>query len=146
MAMKVGKISQDLPKMSMNQSKNERKEDSLKKDDLPKKDDLSKKDIVIKAEEMDNVVSQLNNFLEPVKTNLRFELHDDLDRYYVKVIDQSTDEIVREIPPEEMLDMYASMLQHMGLLIDERIWNIYKEGVIANGNACRRISIGHGNR
>lgn len=54
-------------------------------------------------------------------TSLKFERHDKLDRTMVKVIDQQTEEIVKEIPPEEFLDMISSMLEFAGILIDEKV-------------------------
>ncbi|GAB4072945.1 hypothetical protein GCM10028778_06070 [Barrientosiimonas marina] len=59
--------------------------------------------------------------MKPVRTNLEFELHDKLDEYFVKVVDQDTDDVIREIPPEKMLDKHAAMAEFMGLLVDEKI-------------------------
>lgn len=70
---------------------------------------------------MESMVEGLNEFLEPVETSVRFELHDKLERYYVTVVDKNTDEVVREIPPEKMLDMYAAMAEFMGILVDEKV-------------------------
>lgn len=71
--------------------------------------------------QVESMIEGLNDFLEPLKTSLKFELHDKLDRYYVKVVDSKTDELVREIPPEKMLDMYAQMFEFMGFIVDEKI-------------------------
>jgi flagellar protein FlaG len=38
----------------------------------------------------------------------------------VKVVDSETGEVIREIPPEKLLDMFANMLELAGLIIDER--------------------------
>ena len=59
--------------------------------------------------------------MQPMYTNLKFVLHDKLGEYYVKVVDIETDEVIKEIPPEKMLDMYAQMAEFMGLLIDEKV-------------------------
>src|SRR5699024_4388608 len=72
-------------------------------------------------DKVDTVVSKLNEFLAPLWTHLQFVLHEDLDKYYVIVSDLETDEVIREIPQEKMLDMYAAMAEYMGLLIDEKI-------------------------
>lgn len=83
---------------------------SIKEND-PK---LDKKDIEEK-------IASLNEFLRPVQTNLKFQLHEKLDRYYVSVIDSITREVIKEIPPKKMLDMYAEMADFMGFLVDKRI-------------------------
>ena len=78
-------------------------------------------DQLVKQAKIESMVEVLNDFLEPVNTSIKFVLHDKLDRYYVKVIDSKTDEVVREIPPEQMLDMYAAMAEFMGLIVDKKI-------------------------
>ncbi|GGN53659.1 MULTISPECIES: flagellar protein FlaG [Oceanobacillus] len=70
---------------------------------------------------VEEAVDNLNQFLEPSRRNLKFELHDKLDKYYVTVVDSTTDEVIKEIPPKKILDMYAAMAEFMGLLVDEKI-------------------------
>ena len=38
----------------------------------------------------------------------------------VKVIDAETNEVIREIPPEKILDLVATIWEMMGLIIDEK--------------------------
>lgn len=71
--------------------------------------------------EIESMIEGLNEFLEPVNTSIKFELHDRLEKYYVTVVDSATDEIIREIPPKQMLDIYAAMAEFMGLIVDEKI-------------------------
>ncbi|WP_017472516.1 flagellar protein FlaG [Amphibacillus jilinensis] len=76
---------------------------------------------IVDRVELESMVEGLNEFLEPVRTSIKFEMHEKLEKYYVRVVDSSTDEIIREIPPEQMLDMYAAMAEFMGLIVDEKI-------------------------
>lgn len=76
---------------------------------------------VVSKEQLEHLVSLYNDFMEPVRTNLKFELHERLERYYVSVIDSETDEVIKEIPPKKLLDMYAEMAAFMGILVDEKI-------------------------
>lgn len=75
----------------------------------------------MQREAVEEAVDNLNQFLEPSRRNLKFELHDKLDKYYVTVVDSTTDEVIKEIPPKKILDMYAAMAEFMGLLVDEKI-------------------------
>ncbi|WP_067842153.1 flagellar protein FlaG [Amphibacillus sediminis] len=70
---------------------------------------------------IESMVEGLNEFLVPVNTSIRFVMHDKLEKYYVRVVDTLTEEVIREIPPEQMLDMYAAMAEFMGLIVDEKI-------------------------
>src|SRR5690625_4723098 len=82
-----------------------------------KSDDYNK----VYVRDVETVVDRMNEFIEPIRTNLKFVFHEKLNEYYVTVIDPQTDEIIREIPPKKMLDMYAAMADYMGILIDEKV-------------------------
>jgi len=71
--------------------------------------------------QMQEMVADANQFFRMTQTHLEFHLHEKLDRYYVKVIDAETKELIREIPPEKLLNMYAAMRDLMGLLVDKRV-------------------------
>ena len=79
------------------------------------------KDKELTKNEAEQVINGMNEFLKPKLTSLKFKLHDDLDRYYVEVVDKDTDKIVREIPSKELLDMYAKMTEFLGIFIDEKL-------------------------
>ena len=38
----------------------------------------------------------------------------------VKIIDTNTQEVIKEVPPEKILDMVASMMERAGLIVDRR--------------------------
>jgi len=67
------------------------------------------------------LVENLNKFLHPIQTSLHFELHEKLNEYYVTIIDSNTKEVVREIPPKKLLDIYASLAEQLGLIVDKKI-------------------------
>jgi len=52
---------------------------------------------------------------------LKFVLHEELNEYYVQVVDNDNNEVLREIPPKKLLDLYAAMAEYLGLLVDRRI-------------------------
>jgi flagellar protein FlaG len=54
--------------------------------------------------------------------NRRFEysIHEKTKHIMVKVIDIETEEIVREIPSEKILDLVAMIWEMTGLIVDER--------------------------
>ena len=66
-------------------------------------------------------VEQLNETLRVFDKRLRFDIHEETNRVMVQVLDAETDEILREIPPEKILDMVASIEEAIGLIVDERI-------------------------
>lgn len=76
-------------------------------------------DELIKATEIINEAMKISDH------SLEFRLHDESGRYQVRVIDNSTDEVIREIPAEYILDISADIMKILdkmvGLLLDEKI-------------------------
>jgi flagellar protein FlaG len=75
----------------------------------------------VSKEQLEEIVKGMNEFLQPSQTSLKFELHNELKEYYVQIIDERTREVIREIPPKKLLDMYATMMQFVGLIVDKKI-------------------------
>lgn len=65
-------------------------------------------------------LSALNKMMEANNTHIKFTLHEELNEYYVQVINDRTMEIVREIPSKKVLDIVAKMHEMIGLLVDEK--------------------------
>ncbi|MCT4619780.1 MAG: flagellar protein FlaG [Marinisporobacter sp.] len=52
--------------------------------------------------------------------SLQFSIHEKTKQIMVKVIDNDTEEVVREIPSEKILDMVAAMMERTGLFLDKK--------------------------
>ena len=74
----------------------------------------------ITKKQLETKVAGMNDFLEPTTTSVKFKLHEKLDIYYVQVIDTNTDKVLKEIPNKKFLDMYASMAELAGLMVDDK--------------------------
>ncbi|MGV2621484.1 flagellar protein FlaG [Halobacillus sp. ACCC02827] len=72
-------------------------------------------------EKVKQMVESVNEFLKPVRTSLQFQFHDKLGEYYVTVVDNETREVVKEVPPKKLLDMYAAIAEKLGFLVDHKI-------------------------
>jgi flagellar protein FlaG len=68
--------------------------------------------------ELEKAVENLNQALQDIKRELRFSVDDDTGRMIVKVINADTDEVVRQIPSEQLLNAVRHMEQQAGLLLD----------------------------
>jgi flagellar protein FlaG len=75
----------------------------------------------VEKTELERTINALNDFLIPEQRNIKFEFHEKLERYYVTVVNSDTKEIIREIPPRKLLDMYAEIADFMGFLIDKKV-------------------------
>ncbi|MEH7251001.1 flagellar protein FlaG [Neobacillus niacini] len=72
-------------------------------------------------EKTEKVIASMNDFLKASNSHLKFEFHDDLKEYYVTLVDDKTNEVIREIPSKKLMDMYAAMTEYVGLLVDRKI-------------------------
>ncbi|MED3645770.1 flagellar protein FlaG [Halalkalibacterium halodurans] len=74
----------------------------------------SKRDVQHKIDDINKVIETLN-------TGVRFALHEDLNEYYVTIVDKITNEVVKEIPPKKLLDIYAAMKETVSVFFDKKI-------------------------
>lgn len=77
--------------------------------------------ITIGELELIEAIERANNTLRGINTNFQFSIHEDTKAIMVKVINSDTKEIIREIPPEKILDMVAKMWEMAGIFIDRHI-------------------------
>ncbi|MCL2164268.1 MAG: flagellar protein FlaG [Oscillospiraceae bacterium] len=68
----------------------------------------------------ENVVSKISSLFSIPYRHLQYNYHEESGEYFVRIIDDETDEIIREIPPKKILDIYASLQEIIGLLFDAR--------------------------
>ncbi len=72
-------------------------------------------------EEIKTAIGNVNKTLNPYDRKLEFSIHEATKLIAVKVIDTNTDEVIREIPPEKILDMVAKLWELAGIIIDKKI-------------------------
>lgn len=70
----------------------------------------------LSKEDLDKAVKKLNKFLEDDKTHAEYEKHKDLGTLMVKIVDDKTEKVIMELPPEKVLNMIASLCKQVGLL------------------------------
>ena len=70
--------------------------------------------------EVKNAVKKINKFLDGDGTHVQYEKHDVLNEMIVRVIDNNTNEVIKEIPSKKILDMVAKMCEMAGVLVDKK--------------------------
>lgn len=75
----------------------------------------------LSKEELKDIVDKFNRFFDLFSIQLKFKLHEETKSWVVKVVDTKNDKVIREIPPEKILDMFAKMMELMGILFDEKV-------------------------
>lgn len=65
-------------------------------------------------------IERANKAINVTYRRFEFSIHEKTKEIMVKIIDTETDEVIREIPPEKILDMVAMMWEMVGIIVDER--------------------------
>jgi len=81
---------------------------------------LSSTDRELDEQVLQEGTEKLNEMTRIFDRSFHFEIHEKSKRWMVQVINTETGEVVREIPPEKILDMVARLDQLVGLIVDER--------------------------
>lgn len=67
-----------------------------------------------------HAVHDLNRMTGAIAQDVRFSIDDDSGKLVVKVVDTKTQEVLRQIPSEEVLSLAHSLDKMRGLLLDDK--------------------------
>lgn len=70
-------------------------------------------------QEVRESVEKLNNFIRPYVTSLEFSIDKDLGRIVVKIIDNETEEVIKQIPSEDVLELTKALDKVAGLIVEQ---------------------------
>lgn len=71
-------------------------------------------------EQLDKAVGEVKKALAPVARNLQFSIDDETGRTIVKVVDATTNEVIRQFPSEELLAITHSIDKLSGLFVKQK--------------------------
>lgn len=71
--------------------------------------------------EMNETLDEMNSFLQDMKRNLSFSLDEQSGQSVITVKDSETDEVIRQIPSEELVVLRKKMDDLTGLLFDTKV-------------------------
>jgi len=72
------------------------------------------------TEELEETIKQANDAADAVNLDLRFQLHEETERIMVEVYDIKNDEVVKELPPEKLLNLVGQIQDLIGFFLDEQ--------------------------
>ena len=75
----------------------------------------------IGEDEVIDLIEKANKEFIIYDRRFEFSIHEKTRQIMVKVIDVRTDEVIRELPPEKILDIVASMWEVAGIIVDKKI-------------------------
>lgn len=106
------KIQQNIPKLRENNRFNDNLKTIDKIDISTQKEQLS---------EIRDVIDESNKDFRTFDRRLDISVHEKTSEIMVKVVDTLTDEIIKEIPAENVLDTLAKSREFIGMMMDKQI-------------------------
>ena len=82
--------------------------------------EYEKKELPIPERVVIDAIEKANKAISVANRKFEYSIHEKTKEIMIKVIDTDTNQVVREIPPEKILDMVAKMWEMAGLMVDER--------------------------
>ncbi len=70
-------------------------------------------------EQIKKAVEQLNKKISS-HSEAVYGIHEETNRVTIKIVDKDTKKVIKELPPEETLDMIAKVWEMAGILVDEK--------------------------
>lgn len=123
--MKIQGVTGGMPVSSFNDNIQEQNDALVVQQ--PLKQSFSLDNLFHKGEEVNDIdniekaVQQINKTMETYNTEVRFSLHEKSGEYYVKVVNPIDNTVIREIPPEKVLNMVAYFKELLGIVVDKFI-------------------------
>jgi flagellar protein FlaG len=77
-----------------------------------------KEDVQVSQDLLDELEHNINTIHN---VGLEFSMHEESGRSIIKVVEKDTGDLIRQIPPEDVLDLIIRMGDVLGILFDERV-------------------------
>ena len=84
----------------------------------PPKDSASEQ---LSAQEVKNTVVAFNEVFEQANIGVQYRLDENTDDLVITLIDRDTEEVLRQIPPDQILKMRQRLEELMGLIFDTTV-------------------------
>jgi flagellar protein FlaG len=68
-----------------------------------------------------NLVEKLNSYISSLNDSVKFSYSEDAKALVVKVVDNKTGQVIRQIPPEELIKLEASLSKSIGIVFNKEV-------------------------
>lgn len=75
----------------------------------------------VTREDAETIADIMNKVSELYNRQLHFDVYEDTNKVYVQIIDENTKEVIKQIPPEEMLELSARIQEMVGIMLDKYV-------------------------
>jgi len=89
---------------------------------------IENKPVEVSQEKINNQIEEIQQFNQSIDRSLQFEVDEELGVTIVRVIDKETDELIRQFPPEELINLSRRLKElneqssgSSGVLLQEKV-------------------------
>ena len=94
---------------------------SPEKEDVVKEQENKEENVSFPGEKkLIEAIEKKDKELLGANTSLKFSINEKTKKVVVKIVDDETKKVVKEIPPEKIIDMIADMCERAGIFVDKR--------------------------
>ena len=80
------------------------------------------KDTALSAKEAKEIAEDLNEYMDDLQTHLGFSIREDLNQtIVVEIKNRKTQELIKQIPSEELLKIMENMKELQGIIFDQSV-------------------------
>ena len=80
------------------------------------------KDAALSAKEAKEIAEDLNEYMDDLQTHLGFSIREDLNKtIVVEIKNRKTQELIKQIPSEELLKIMENMKELQGIIFDQSV-------------------------
>ena len=80
-------------------------------------DDIQIKPGSIDKKALDNITQELNQLMSKINANLQFNYHEEVGVMSIRMVDRETQEVIKELPPEDMIKNMMNSKIWLGAVI-----------------------------
>lgn len=81
--------------------------------------DVANENAQLTVQEIEQTVESLNNAMTLIERGINFEVDNDNDRTIIRIVDRDTDEVIKQIPSEDLLKLIDHMQEMKALLFEQ---------------------------
>lgn len=75
----------------------------------------------LEEKDVKGLAEQLNEYMSELNCNLQFNYYEKLGRLGVKMINRDTQEVIKEFPPEKLLEAMEKTKEWIGMFLDKKV-------------------------
>ena len=118
-AAKIDAVGKGEAKFVVNTQGMQAEEENLFQQDEEQQSQFHLEPGTLDEESVDFMTKELNKLMSEINCNLEFTYHQDADMMSVKMVDKETQEVLKEFPPEEMIENMMKARDWLGAFIDK---------------------------